>query len=149
VAKLSELGFELRAHVKKGASVHQVVEVFPHPAMVELFGLERTLKYKSRKGRTLEFRLRELSRYVELLRSLKRWEPALAARALLPEAPIHELRGKALRLPPFWRRKGGLHPRPGAGKPLTHRVMGSSSFNVRLPNGREKKGRRWTPAPLI
>ena len=97
VAKLSELGFELRAHVEKEAFVRQVVEVFPHPAMVELFRLERTLKYKPRKGRALEFRLRELSRYVELLRSLKRWEPALAARALLPEAPIHELRGKALK----------------------------------------------------
>ena len=96
VAKLSELGFELRAHVEKGAAVRQVVEVFPHPAMVELFGLERTLKYKARKGRTLEFRLRELSRYVELLRSLKRWEPALAAGALLPEA-LQGLKGKALK----------------------------------------------------
>jgi len=97
VAKLSTLGFELRAHVEKKASVRQVVEVFPHPAMVELFGLERTLKYKARKGRTLKFRLRELSRYVELLRSLEQREPALVAEGLLPEAPVPRLRGKALK----------------------------------------------------
>ncbi|MBC7098697.1 DUF429 domain-containing protein [Candidatus Bipolaricaulota bacterium] len=96
VEKLSELGFELTAQVEKGAAVRQVVEVFPHPAMVELFGLERTLKYKAKKGRPLEFRLKEFSQYVELLRSLKRWQPALAAGALLPKA-LHGLRGRALK----------------------------------------------------
>lgn len=32
----------------------RAIEVYPHPAMVVLFGLSKTLKYKSKPGRTLE-----------------------------------------------------------------------------------------------
>ena len=32
----------------------RAVEVYPHPAMVALFGLDRVIPYKNKKGRTLE-----------------------------------------------------------------------------------------------
>ena len=38
----------------------RALEVYPHPATVVLFGLERTLKYKQKQGRDLELLRREL-----------------------------------------------------------------------------------------
>jgi predicted RNase H-like nuclease/ppGpp synthetase/RelA/SpoT-type nucleotidyltranferase len=38
----------------------RALEVYPHPAQVVLFGLERTLKYKQKQGRDLELLRREL-----------------------------------------------------------------------------------------
>ena len=38
----------------------RAIEVYPHPATVVLFGLERTLKYKQKKGRDLELLRSEL-----------------------------------------------------------------------------------------
>lgn len=60
------------------------IEVFPHPAIIHLFGLDRILKYK--KGQLLERRsqLGELRRYI--LEGLPNREPALAP-IDLPEIP--------------------------------------------------------------
>ena len=55
----------------------RVMEVFPHPAHVALFGLSRTLKYKAKPGRTLTSRLAEFDRYEAYLRALEHADPAL------------------------------------------------------------------------
>src|SRR5690349_11874843 len=52
VAALEARGFTHAPEVAAGAAVRQVVEVFPHPAMIALFGLARTLKYKARPNRS-------------------------------------------------------------------------------------------------
>src|SRR5262249_7770993 len=57
VAALAERRFAHAPEVLAGAPVRQVIEVFPHPAMVALFGLDRTLKYKARAGRSTERQL--------------------------------------------------------------------------------------------
>lgn len=58
------------------------IEVFPHPAIVHLFGLERIIRYK--KG-PLARRRAELARYRQLiLETLPALTPALAAPALPP-----------------------------------------------------------------
>ncbi len=57
--------------------VRRCVEVFPHPAMVVLFGLEKTLKYKAKPGRDHTSRMAEYTRYVDGLRGLANVEPAL------------------------------------------------------------------------
>lgn len=41
-----ELGFAHDPHIPHQAATRQLVEVYPHPGMVALFGLELTLKYK-------------------------------------------------------------------------------------------------------
>lgn len=74
------------------------IEVFPHPAIVHLFGLSRILKYK--KGRLAE-RQAELSRYRHyLLTVLPLLQPALSLQAgdqpLLPEIPLGGTALKAL-----------------------------------------------------
>jgi predicted RNase H-like nuclease len=96
VSALARLGFSHRPWVEAQKPARQVVEVFPHPAMVELFGLPEILRYKARPGRSLEFRWQELSRYQELLRSLKKSEPAMEAEEILSLA-APGLRGKSLK----------------------------------------------------
>ncbi len=45
-------------------------EVYPHAAMVRLFGLPRILEYKVRPGRSLSYRRQQMSVYADLLRRL-------------------------------------------------------------------------------
>jgi len=60
------------------APTRQSFEVYPHPAQVVLFGLEKTLKYKQRgAGRTRAERIMAFEAYRAGLRSLRDMEPAL------------------------------------------------------------------------
>lgn len=77
VERLQQHGFEHKPEVEKLRPVRQVVEVYPHPAIVSIFRLDRIVKYKAKPSRTYEESLRELDRYRDLLRSLKTGEPAL------------------------------------------------------------------------
>jgi predicted RNase H-like nuclease len=43
---VAELGFAHDSHVARQTDARQVFEVYPHPGMVALFGLSKTLKYK-------------------------------------------------------------------------------------------------------
>lgn len=54
-----------------------VCEIFPHSAHVSLFGLEKTLKYKTRSKRSYEQRWSEMERYQKYLRRLRKAEPPL------------------------------------------------------------------------
>jgi predicted RNase H-like nuclease len=42
----AELGFAHDPYIARHTTRRQLIEVYPHPGMVTLFGLERTLKYK-------------------------------------------------------------------------------------------------------
>jgi predicted RNase H-like nuclease len=77
VARLEGHRFIHRAEVEAQAPVRQVIEVFPHPAMVSIFNLERTLKYKARPKRSHETRLAGFVALQEHLRSLRDADPAL------------------------------------------------------------------------
>lgn len=69
-------------------------EVYPHPAIVSLFGLTRTIKYKRGNRET---RLPELARYRHHLLALQHRDPGLNLPHRLAEQPIHLLRGRALK----------------------------------------------------
>lgn len=97
VRRLRKLGFTFAPQVPPRQPLRQVIEVYPHPAAVELFGLPRTLKYKARKGRALATRRQELSRYRELLGSLRERVPRLEAGALLSRIEVAALRGGAFK----------------------------------------------------
>lgn len=61
------------------------IEVFPHPAIVNLFGLDRILKYK--KGRLID-RAAELLKLRSLILELAQFEPSLQITSIdLPEIP--------------------------------------------------------------
>ena len=75
-----------------------ICEIFPHPAHVSLFGLDKTLKYKARGRRDYESRWAEFERYQRYLRSLRKATPALkGTKQLLVNTDVRTLRGKALK----------------------------------------------------
>ncbi|MBB5377650.1 putative RNase H-like nuclease [Deinococcus metalli] len=96
VAALAERGFVHDPWLHARAEVRRVVEVYPHPAMVSLFGLSRTLKYKNKgQGRALlDAAWAELYGH---LRALETAEPALRGLDALLATDPTTLRGRALK----------------------------------------------------
>jgi histidinol-phosphate phosphatase family protein len=95
--RLTALGFRHDPDFARQERTRRVVEVFPHPATVSLFDLDRTLKYKVRQGRDLAFRRTELARLRDLLIELSAAEPPLRLPNSIACLPIEELRGKAFK----------------------------------------------------
>ncbi len=63
--------------VARQTQVRQVIEVYPHPATIILFHLPRILKYKRRKGRSIEERQKELNHLQEYIVRLDSAKPSL------------------------------------------------------------------------
>jgi predicted RNase H-like nuclease len=60
--------------------VRRAVEVYPHTAIVALFGLPSTLKYKAKPGRTLQSRAAALGELLDHLEALRTADPPLDVR---------------------------------------------------------------------
>lgn len=74
----SELQIIHRAEINPRTPMRQCFEAFPHPAMVVLFQLDRTLPYKARAARSLADRLTAFAQYHRLIRDqLTALEPAI------------------------------------------------------------------------
>jgi predicted RNase H-like nuclease len=97
VALLAARGFRHVERIDAGADGRLVTEVFPHPAMVAIFGLERTLKYKARPGRSTEARLAEWRRYHAYLIALSDADPPLRGHEALVHTEVAALNGRALK----------------------------------------------------
>jgi predicted RNase H-like nuclease len=97
VLALAARGFEHAPEVAAGVPVRQVIEVFPHPAMVALFGLDRTLKYKVKPRRSAELRLSEWQRYQAYLAALAVADPPLHGQVALITQDVTALRGRRLK----------------------------------------------------
>lgn len=50
-----QFGWDMDPHVRPSESTSVCIEVYPHPAMVVLFGLDRVIPYKAKSGRDFEF----------------------------------------------------------------------------------------------
>lgn len=96
VAALVRLGFAYTAEIAAGAPLRRVVEVFPHPASIALFGLPRTLKYKkaNQPDRRVEA-LADWRRYQDYLRSLAGADPPLSGHEPFLSEDVAVLRGAA------------------------------------------------------
>jgi predicted RNase H-like nuclease len=90
VGQLERAGFRHDCVLEPEGSTRQFFETYPHAATTALFGLRRTLKYKTRPGRTYETRWREFRRLESHLRDLSRAEPAMAG---IESSLSHDLRG--------------------------------------------------------
>ncbi|MEN9225916.1 MAG: DUF429 domain-containing protein [Thermostichus sp. HHBFW_bins_43] len=97
VQALSVWGFQEQAQIQKGQLTRQITEVFPHSAMVSLFGLSRTLKYKARPKRTWQERQQAWHLYQEHLRSLTLADPALSGHEGLLQVDVGSLKGRPLK----------------------------------------------------
>jgi predicted RNase H-like nuclease len=77
--------------------VRRVMEVFPHPAHVILFGLARTLKYKAKPGRDYPSRWAAMNEYTRLLRGLREAVPPLSLTDDWPPPDVTGLKGNTLK----------------------------------------------------
>ena len=97
-ALVQRMRFTEAAVIPKRTQDRLVCEVFPHTTLVSLFDLDKTLKYKARRGRDYPSRWAELARYQSLLRSLRQGDPALKrTKDLLVRTQVEGLRGKAFK----------------------------------------------------
>jgi histidinol-phosphate phosphatase family protein len=95
--RLRFLGFRHDPHIVRQADTRQVVEVFPHPATVSLFHLDRTLKFKARSGRDYPLRWQALIRLRNLLTGLAEAEPPLHLPPHFLTMQIQGARGRAFK----------------------------------------------------
>ena len=95
--ELEAQGFCHDPNVGRLDAGRRVMEVFPHPATVSLFELERTLKYKARPTRSYELRWHELGKLRHHLASLRESTPSLQLPPELASLPIEGLRGHRLK----------------------------------------------------
>ncbi|OLD92477.1 MAG: hypothetical protein AUI36_47425, partial [Cyanobacteria bacterium 13_1_40CM_2_61_4] len=78
VEDLEKAGFLHDCRVRPGVPTRTFFETYPHAATVALFGLRKTLKYKTRQGRTYETRWREFRKLESYLKGLTKARPAMA-----------------------------------------------------------------------
>ncbi len=97
VDELKAAGFRHDCRVTPGKPVRQFFETYPHAATVALFGLRKTLKYKPRKGRGYEVRLRAFRELERHLRGLSRSRPAMTGIDPFVERDLRGLRGRRLK----------------------------------------------------
>lgn len=89
------LRFAEATTIPKRSPDRLVCEIYPHPAHVSLFGLEKTIKYK--RGSVLA-RREALAEYQQHLRSLREAKPSLKkTKDLLVRTDVLSLRGRALK----------------------------------------------------
>ncbi len=77
--------------------VRRVMEVFPHPAHVVLFGLAKTLKYKNKPGRDYPSLWAAMTTYCRLLRGLAEHDPPLILPADWPPTEVSGVTGGVLK----------------------------------------------------
>jgi predicted RNase H-like nuclease/gamma-glutamylcyclotransferase (GGCT)/AIG2-like uncharacterized protein YtfP len=69
------LGLDIDPHFSPETMVRRAIEVYPHPAIVALFGLERILKYKAKGGRSVDVRREGFLALVKHLEALRVGDP--------------------------------------------------------------------------
>ncbi len=97
VQRLASHGFAHRPEIEAGAPARQVIEVYPHAAMVALFELARTLKYKAKARRGMAERLAAWAAYQGHLCALGHADPPLRGQGQLAGRDLAALRGRALK----------------------------------------------------
>ena len=93
-AALAAQGFSLDP---RSWARRRVIEVYPHAAMITLFGLQRTLKYKTRQHRGYSLRWRELAKLQARILGLRAASPRLRVDGDLLRRSPQGLRGAAFK----------------------------------------------------
>jgi predicted RNase H-like nuclease len=93
----AQYGFVEAAPIVAQPGGRFVCEVFPHPAHVSLFGLDRILKYKVKRTGNYEAYWAEYARYQALLVGLSEADPPLWGAEAILNRPATGLRGRRLK----------------------------------------------------
>jgi predicted RNase H-like nuclease len=72
------LGLSIDPYIQPGQPVRRMIEVYPHPAMVSLFGLSYTLNYKAKRGRSMDDRRQAFAALIAHLEKLSISDPPLS-----------------------------------------------------------------------
>ncbi|MGC8786691.1 MAG: DUF429 domain-containing protein, partial [Anaerolineae bacterium] len=97
VAELEKWGFVQDPYIQQRIDARSVFEVYPHPAMLALFSLERTIRYKARPNRSLDSQRGELARLREYIAHLEHCEPAMLSPPEVIARDLSKLHGKSLK----------------------------------------------------
>jgi len=96
ITKLFEKeGYKHDPCVKPLKKQNKVIEVYPHPSIVVLFGLDKILKYKNKPKRDYDFRWGEFERYRQGLNKLRK--PSIKLPKEILTKNIRELKGQKLK----------------------------------------------------
>lgn len=97
VKLFEEQGYKQSPYIKPKQKIKSIIEVYPHPAIVVLFGLSKILQYKPRGNRDYKFRWREFERLRNYILGLKNKKPSLKIPKKFIERKIEGLRGNSLK----------------------------------------------------
>jgi predicted RNase H-like nuclease len=97
VRRLEAHNFIHKETIEAELEIRQVIEVYPHAAMIALFELDRTLKYKAKPRRSTEARRAAWGAYQHHLNALAERDPPLRGQAMLTEQDVALLRGRRLK----------------------------------------------------
>lgn len=95
--KLENMDFKQDPYHDKFETTRKFFEVYPHPAMVVIFELEKIIRYKKKSGRSYDFLWGEFQRYQNCLKKLENMVPSLRLPPEIVERNITGLRGLALK----------------------------------------------------
>lgn len=93
---LEKKGFRHSPYVKRFEKSMKFFEVYPHPSMVVLFGLDRIIRYKAKPNRDYKERWSQFAKYQKCLRALRSSTPRL----IIPDQLLKSVagvRGKELK----------------------------------------------------
>lgn len=94
---LEKQGFAHNPYTKKNEKSRKFFEVFPHPSMVVLFGLNKILQYKAKPHRDYDFRWNVFKTYQDHLRKLKDADPSLFIPKNILDEDVKKLRSQSLK----------------------------------------------------
>jgi predicted RNase H-like nuclease len=97
VEDLKSAGYRHDCRLDPEKPTRQFFETYPHAASVALFDLKKTLKYKTRQGRTYETRWREFRKLESFLKGLGRARPAMVGVTDHLARDLRALRGRKLK----------------------------------------------------
>ncbi len=97
VSKLLEkAGFSHKPNARKHELSNVFFEVYPHPAMIVLFGLQTVIPYKAKPKRDYLLRWNAFEHYQQHMKKLEHKKPSLHIGSFL-DARVRNLKGKALK----------------------------------------------------
>lgn len=94
---LEEIGYKHDPYLKRYEESRKFFEVYPHPSMVTLFGLDRILQYKAKPHRDYEFRWAAFREYQQHLGDLAYGSPALNLPKEITGRRLEDLRAQGLK----------------------------------------------------
>lgn len=95
--RLKSEGFAHSPNLSRQEQTRKFFEVYPHPSMVVLFGMDRILRYKAKPGRDYAERYSAFRDYQKHLAKLSNADPALSLPKSITKAKVDELKAQKLK----------------------------------------------------